>query len=155
MATQFNHPKKRAAHGDMSTLHLRVPPDPRYARTVRDAIVGFAGIHEIRDEDLESLLFAVGEALANAIEHAASQDDIEVLCEVDRERIVATVIDRGKGYRRVPTGIVPLPADLSERGRGIPIMQRCTDFFDVLSLPDRGTAVRLGRFRRTSETSGP
>jgi len=156
MAIQFDPSRKRAAHGTQSTLHLQVPSDARYSRTVREAIVGFAHLHRVTDDDLESLLFAVGEALANAIEHARSQDDIEVLCEIDREQIVATVIDRGAGYERVPEGLVPLPDGLCERGRGVAIMQRCTDFFAVLPL-DRGTAVRLGRFRhrrRRPSTSG-
>ncbi|MHB8147609.1 MAG: ATP-binding protein [Vulcanimicrobiaceae bacterium] len=146
MATQYT-PRKRAARSEQSTLHLVVPSEARYSRTVRDAIIGFADLHCVAAEDLESLLFAVGEALANAIEHASSRDDIEVTCEVDHEQIVATVMDRGSGYGTIPEGLVPLPDDLSERGRGIPIMQRCTDFFDVLSL-ERGTAVRLGRFRK-------
>ena len=147
MATQFEPSRKRVTH-DQRTLRLLVPPDACYARTVRDAIIGFASLHGIAADELEAILFAVGEALANAIEHAASCDDIEVTCEVDRHQILATVTDRGKGYPELPSGIVPLPSDLSERGRGIPIMQRCTDFFDVVRLPGRGTAVRLGRLRK-------
>ncbi len=130
------------------SLHLRIPPDPRFARTVRDAIIGFGLLHDIPEGDLEPLLFAVGEALANAIEHSSSGKDIEVLAEVDDQQFVATVIDYGRGLTAIPREITQLPDVLSERGRGIPIMQRCTDFFDVRSEPGDGTAVVLGRRRR-------
>lgn len=129
-------------------LHLRIPPDPHYARTVRDALIGFALLHDIPEGELESLLFAVGEALANAIEHASSKRDIEVFAEVDDERFVATVVDYGNGFTTIPHDLAPLPDATCERGRGIPIMQRCTDFFDIRSDPDSGTAITLGRLLR-------
>lgn len=130
------------------SIRLRIPPNPRYARTVRDAIVAFASLHGVHETDLEALLFAVGEALANAIEHSNTHSDIEVLSYIDDHKIMATVIDRGTGVPHVPLGRLPLPDALSERGRGIPIMQRCADIFDMQRLPEGGTAVTLGRLRR-------
>jgi len=144
----------REGGGTKRTLHLRIPPDPVFARTVRDAIVGFGSLQGIDENDLESLLFAVGEALANAIEHSASGEDIEIFAEIDEARIVATVIDRGRGLKALPTEPAPLPEGLSERGRGIPIMQRCTDIFNVKSTPGHGTAITLGRWRRAYENAG-
>ncbi len=135
------------------TLHLRVPPDAMYARTVRDAILGFGKLHSIADWDVQSLLFAVGEALANAIEHSATGLDIEVFAEVDEERIVATVVDHGQGLDIVPQQEMPLPESLAERGRGIPIMQRCTDFMNVKSAPGHGTEITMGRWRRKYENT--
>lgn len=128
------------------TLQLRVPPDPRYARTVRDAIVGFGRLHAVPHEDLSALLFAVGEAFANAIEHAGSGCDIDIAAEVDDERVIATVVDYGQGLASPPPGRTALPPVYAERGRGIPIMQRCTDLFEVHSTPGGGTAVTLGRY---------
>jgi anti-sigma regulatory factor (Ser/Thr protein kinase) len=136
------------------TLHLRIPPDPIFARTVRDAIIGFGSLHGIDDSDLDSILFAIGEALANAIEHSSSGEDIEILAEIDDRRIVATVIDRGQGLRHEPQNPQPLPEGLEARGRGIPIMQRFTDIFNVKSTPGAGTAITLGRWRRTYENAG-
>ena len=129
-------------------LQLRIPPDPHYARTVRDAVMGFALLHGIAQSDLEALLFAIGEALANAIEHARSARDLEVVATIDDDHILASIIDFGRGLPALPADDAPLPSALSERGRGIPIMQRCTDFFSVESRPGAGTVVTLGRFRR-------
>ena len=135
------------------TLHLRIPPDPIFARTVRDAIIGFGSLHGIDQTDLEALLFAVGEALANAIEHSGAGDDIEIQVEVDDASVLATVIDQGQGLAAEPQLPAALPEGLAERGRGIPIMQRCTDFFNVKSTPGRGTAITLGRWRKTYENT--
>lgn len=141
--------------GPRPRLRLRVPPDARFARTVRDGLIGFAKLHEIPGQELESLLFAVGEALANAIEHSSSSAEIEVLFSIDDREIVATVIDSGSGLIETPPGVAPLPSVLDERGRGIPIMQRCTDIFAVDALPGRGTVVTLGRYRRDAQPQNP
>lgn len=135
------------------TLHLTIPPDPARARTVRDALIGFGRLHHIAEADLESLLFAVGEALANAIEHSASGLDIEVFAEVEDDRVTATVVDYGQGLKVIPQQPLPLPEALAERGRGLPIIQRCTDFMKVKSTPGAGTAITMGRWRRTYENA--
>jgi anti-sigma regulatory factor (Ser/Thr protein kinase) len=134
----------------MHTLQLRIPSDPRHARTARDAVVGFGTLYGVPQADLESMVVAVGEALANAIEHAETNDDIEIACTIDHEHIVATITDSGRGTAYIPDGEISLPSTLSEGGRGLPIMQLCTDIFYVKTLPGRGTAVTLGRFCKTS-----
>ena len=137
----------RAAGPAAFSLSLRVPPDPRFARSVRSAIEGFARLHHVNAYDVEPLLCAVGEALANAIEHASTSDDLEIEATIDNDEITATVTDRGRGLPAIPTTDVPLPRLLNERGRGIAIMQRCTDLFEMQSEPGHGTSVRLARFR--------
>jgi anti-sigma regulatory factor (Ser/Thr protein kinase) len=129
------------------TLHLSIPPDAEHTRTVRDAVSAFAALHGVGHLDLEALLFAVGEALANAVEHADSRCDIEVYAQVDDHQVTATVIDYGHGFEP-PDHLQELPDPLAEGGRGIPIMQRFVDYFSVESGPERGTAVRLTRRRR-------
>jgi serine/threonine-protein kinase RsbW len=127
---------------------VHIPPDARHARTVRDALVAFGSLHAVAELDLEALIFAVGEALANAIEHGEPDGEIDVTVEVDAHIISARVADRGRGFRNTVGGYTPLPDGLSERGRGIPIMQRCMDMCEVESRPGGGTTVKLGRFRR-------
>jgi len=125
---------------------------PRYARSARAALAAFARYHQIAEKDVESLTFALGEALANAISHGHCEHDIEVAFRIDEHAIVATVRDRGPGFAgpfRIENGDrVPFPHDSSEIGRGLAIMQRCTDFFDIRSEPGEGTTVTLGRYRR-------
>ena len=129
-------------------LQLRLPPLPRSARTGRDALAALASVHDVAADDIESLTFALGEALANAIEHAGGDSEIEVSVTIDSRTIVATVRDRGRGVAEPPEELLPFPELSAEGGRGFPIMQRCTDFFDVTSGPGSGTLVTLGLRRR-------
>jgi anti-sigma regulatory factor (Ser/Thr protein kinase) len=128
-------------------LQLRLPPLPRSARTGREALAALATFHDISNADVENLTFALGEALANAIEHAESDAEIEVCVTIDARTIVATVRDRGRGFADPPDRMLPFPGFEAEGGRGFPIMQRCTDFFHVRSHPGTGTIVTLGRHR--------
>ncbi len=109
-------------------------------------MLSFAGNHEINNQELEEFIFAVGEALANAIEHSRTSDVIEVHCQIEDDKILATIVDSGAGFTTDPLANIALPDALDERGRGLPIMRRCTDIFAVHSVPGRGTAVVLGRY---------
>jgi anti-sigma regulatory factor (Ser/Thr protein kinase) len=130
------------------SLHLRIPPLPRYVRSARGALNAFGTYHHVAPRDLENLTFALGEALANAIEHSHSQNDIAVGFQIDDNSIVATVSDQGRGLHEPPLSTPQMPHDLTETGRGFAIMQRCTDFFDVRSAPGEGTVITMGRYRR-------
>jgi stage II sporulation protein AB (anti-sigma F factor) len=131
----------------MNVLRLSIPPLPRFAGTARRAFSGFAGFHHLAPRDAESLIFALGEAIANAIQHAHTREAIEIRVSVEGNVVIARVIDRGQGFAP-PDGQVRLPSVHAEGGRGFAIMQRCTDFLDVSSTVGAGTTVTLGRYRR-------
>jgi anti-sigma regulatory factor (Ser/Thr protein kinase) len=131
-----------------AVLDFRVAPQPHLSRIVRERVVDFARNHGVGEDDLAYFLTALGEAVANAIEHARAQQPILVEVRVDRDRIVATVEDNGVGF---PTAAViepDLPDAQAERGRGLPIMRRCSDIFVLRSEPGQGTAVVVGRYLR-------
>lgn len=135
-------------------LKVRIPPNARFGKSVRDQVVSFANRYQINRNELDEFVFAVGEALANAIEHSRSNDVIEIRCHVEGDKIVATVIDSGAGFPTDSLAKIKLPSEFSERGRGLPIMRRCTDIFAVHSVPGKGTAVVLGRYLHRNK-SGP
>ncbi|GAC1579156.1 MAG: hypothetical protein NVS3B7_13010 [Candidatus Elarobacter sp.] len=140
-----------------ASLRLQVPPDGRFGRYVRERVARFAASLRVPDMEALEFLTAVSEALANAIEHSRCQDTIEVRCWiVADEQLYATVVDHGVGFDAAPRVAAPeLPDALDERGRGLPIMKRCTDVFTVRSLPGKGTAVILGRnVRKATGGSG-
>jgi len=85
--------------------------------------------------------------VANAIEHAASADDLEIEVKLDHSKLTGIVKDHGRGMPAIPVNDTPLPQSLTERGRGIPIMQRCSDEFSVESIPGKGTEISVTRFR--------
>jgi anti-sigma regulatory factor (Ser/Thr protein kinase) len=140
----------RESAGRGQALKVCIPPSARFGCSVRQDVITFANQHSIAREDLEEFVFAIGEALANAIEHSRSNDVIEVRCQIEDDKILATIIDSGAGFETDPSPHVALPDALTERGRGLPIMQRCTDIFAVHSVPGKGTAVVLGRYLRQS-----
>jgi len=123
---------------------MRIPSRAQFGKRARDEVVSFALANRIAHAELDEFTFAVGEALANAIEHSGTGDVIEVHCRIESDKIVATITDSGCGFN--PQTGRPFPEVLSERGRGLPIMERCTDIFAVRSAPGKGTAVVLGRY---------
>jgi len=130
------------------TLTVRVPPSARFARTVRDQIVSFASDSEVSRVQLGDFVYAVGEAVANAIQHSGTQHAIEVRFEVQHDKFVATVMDCGDGFQTDPVPSASLPDSKTEHGRGLAIMRRCTDICIVHSAPGHGTAVVLGLYLR-------
>ncbi len=138
----------------MDVLRLSIPPLPRYAGAARTALCNFAGVHALGSMDLENLIFALGEALANAIQHAETVEAIEITAHVSGDSIVVRVADRGRGIAAPPRGTVSFPSVFAEHGRGFAIMQRCTDFLEVDSEPGNGTVVTLGRYRRPGQELG-
>jgi anti-sigma regulatory factor (Ser/Thr protein kinase) len=133
-----------SARGRM--LNIRIPPNARFGREVRREVLAFASQFDVSRQDLEEFIFAVGEAIANAIEHSQTNGSIEVRCQVEDDKIMATILDSGPGFRSDPVDTIDLPDVMTERGRGLPIMRRCTDIFALHSMPGRGTAVVLGRY---------
>jgi anti-sigma regulatory factor (Ser/Thr protein kinase) len=140
---------RKNVHGcQMKVLHLSIPPLPRFAGTARRAFSKFAGFHRVGRRDVENLLFALGEAIANAIAHAQTGDAIEIHIQMHGDSIVAIVSDRGCGFADPPQGPFSMPSLYAQAGRGFAIMQLCTDFLEVESKAGAGTVVTLGRYRR-------
>lgn len=131
-------------------LNLQMPPSARYSGSVRRRVLAFASQSGVRGRDLEEFIFALGEGLANAIEHSQSAAPIEVRCQLEDDKIVATIVDSGSGFEDEWYNAT-LPDPLAERGRGLPIMRSCTDIFSMRSEAGRGTAVVLGRYLRRNQ----
>jgi stage II sporulation protein AB (anti-sigma F factor) len=130
-----------------STLDVKIPADPKYVGRLRKRIEAFAAKHRLDPGETREFITAIGEAVANAIEHSQAES-IEVSCWLDGNRkLLATVSDAGRGFVRIPEGI-ELPPPQAERGRGLPIMRRYCDLFRIRSAPGKGTTVFLGRILR-------
>jgi anti-sigma regulatory factor (Ser/Thr protein kinase) len=105
--------------------------DERGGRVVRFARQWFSA------EELTDVEFAVGEALANSVEHGAN--DAEVI----------DVRDRGRGFSRWKTSKLP-PPPVAMRGYGIYIM--CA-LMDELEYSERGRHLHLAKKSRTRSYS--
>jgi len=135
-------------------LHFHVRPEPRASRAVRAGVARFGREHGVSDDDMDLFLTALGEAIANAVEHGARHSgkiSIEVEVRIGGDRIIGHVQDDGEGFTPPSASEPTLPEATSERGRGLPIIRRCSDFFAVTSSPGKGTAVLLGRYFRAED----
>jgi anti-sigma regulatory factor (Ser/Thr protein kinase) len=97
----------------------------------------------LEQHDREAVVLALGEACANAVEHAyvdRPPGDIEIELSMLDDSLVATVRDFGS-WRAVPH-------EDPDRGRGYEIMRALTERVDVESGPT-GTIVTMHLSRRT------
>jgi anti-sigma regulatory factor (Ser/Thr protein kinase) len=131
--------------GPDAQLRLSVPPDAKLGGYVRREVIAFTEAQGIADDEVIDFVSAIGEALANAIEHAHTSEPIEVSAWMLDDRLFASVRDHGIGFATSERTLSPsLPESYAERGRGLPIMRRCADVISVRSAPGKGTSVTLG-----------
>jgi anti-sigma regulatory factor (Ser/Thr protein kinase) len=136
-----------------AVLDFRVAPQPHLSRSVRERVIKFARSSGVGEDDLAYFLTALGEAVANAIEHARADSPIFIEVRIGPDSIVATVQDDGIGFASELVVEPDLPDIHAERGRGLPIMRRCSDIFAIRSEPGRGTAVIVGRHLQPERAS--
>jgi anti-anti-sigma factor len=129
-------------------------------RDVRRRVREWAGSAGLDPDTTDDLLLAVGEAAANAVEHAygGAPGRLRVTATVEGgERVALTVADEGR-WR-------PEPADPGFRGRGLLVLRELGDGSLAVDRGSAGTVVRLavplpaGRTGsedgRTGEGAGP
>jgi anti-anti-sigma factor len=88
------------------------------------------------DEESHDLVFAVGEAVTNVIEHAYTSTGGEVEVEASIREGLARIVIRDSGRWR--------PSRADEGGRGLLLMQMLVEKVDVISGPG-GTEIQLSR----------
>ena len=125
-------------------LRLTIAPDPKQSGTVRQALLAFAQDQGVEPGEVVDFVTAVGEALANAIEHAQTGEPIVVAAWTLDGCLFASVSDHGVGFVPPRAQTTALPDTYAERGRGLAIMRRYADVFRVHSVPGEGTRVTLG-----------
>jgi anti-sigma regulatory factor (Ser/Thr protein kinase) len=114
---------------------------PRRAANVsvaRRSIARFAQAW-LGGRDLTDFECAVGEALANCVDHGGGEQ-ISVRCSCDGEWIVIEVGDSGGGF--TPPKTVKRPANGPLRGYGLFLMHQLVD---RVEFTDEGRCVRLSR----------
>lgn len=114
----------------------------------RRAVSDFARVCGFDRGSLGDIEAAVGEALANAVEHGHCELGwFRVICEFEADTLTTEVKDLGAGFD-FEQPITAEPAELPRRGFGRTIMRACMD--DV-HYDDGGTRVRL--IKRVSDDS--
>lgn len=126
-------------HFEFSALPLAVP-------IMRRALAQFLDRHGVVREEADAVLLAVGEAAANAVEHAYSTATgiVRVRAAFTGDTLVIDVIDAGRWK----------PAEQrEERGRGIRIMRALMDRIEIRTMQAE-TSVRLTARIATTALNG-
>ncbi|MGY1696911.1 SpoIIE family protein phosphatase, partial [Geodermatophilus sp. SYSU D00814] len=136
-------------------LHERLPADPARLRGVRRAVSAWAADAGLPEDSVDDLQLALGEALANAVEHAYAGNGGEGRCEYRLERTADGSVDvcvRDEGVWR------PAPADRGHRGRGLELISALATDVEVARTPDGDGVAGSGttvRFRFVPPGPGP
>lgn len=132
-----------------SSIELKIPCCSEYvaiARLQAEAIARRVGYTE---EQIHDVVYAVGEAADNAIEHGISARGVDLHYTLTAEELRVEISDFGGGFD--PAGRGEAPPDLfEEHGRGIFMMKALMDDVRITS-SNLGTRVELAK-RRPAES---
>jgi serine/threonine-protein kinase RsbW len=141
---------RRSAAAQRSEGAYRVwPAHPGQLTLLRVELRRWLTSLEVSENARENMVLAVGEAAANAIEHAYPQptgaDTVEVSCSIEPGAICFEVVDHGVW--------LPPPSEPDGRGHGMSIMRGLAESVLIRHGP-LGTTVLLRCATQVSEGSG-
>jgi anti-sigma regulatory factor (Ser/Thr protein kinase) len=130
---------------------LRVPADFQVVAFVRCAFACLLAREGWPAEGAGRVLLASTEGLANAIEHGSPEGGrIDIELSVTLERTGLRVVDEGRAGVPVPVYPATPPPVTSPRGRGLIIIRRLADDFELTADGD-GTRLEVGFLRSVAE----
>jgi anti-sigma regulatory factor (Ser/Thr protein kinase) len=129
---------------------VRLPAVPAQLVIAREHVERAALAAGFDDRATHEIVFAVNEAVTNAIRHGKPDDTgtIGLLIEHDGDGLTVVVSDSGSFIPSVPDG-----SPMAEQGRGFVFMSSLMDHVDLVRCPE-GTLVRLRKHRNGSPASG-
>jgi anti-anti-sigma factor len=136
-------------------VHETLPADPARLRGVRRTVSAWTRAAGLDEDSVDDLQLALGEALANAVEHAYATRGGEGRCEYRLERTAGGSIEvcvRDEGVWR------PAPADRGYRGRGLELISALAAEVEVTRTPDDSGVAGSGTtvsFRFVPAGPGP
>ena len=122
---------------------VRFPNSRAYVGAARRTALDFARLLGLSEAKLEELAYAIGEALANAVEHGFRERTyfaVRVWYSSNEHAVVVEVEDDGTGF---DPSDVRTPEEDAARGYGITIMRAMAD---RVSFERNGRIVRLWKF---------
>ena len=133
--------------GHRESMEMFIPSDFRYLGAVDAAVQDLARELSCANRWINDFSAALIEACSNAIEHGnklSKEKSVRVVVNLNGRRISASIQDEGDGFKYNEYLNSEAPPDpLSERGRGIMIMQAFTDEVNYSISPSGGTCLEL------------
>lgn len=126
----------------LEKTELKLNSDPCHLSEARSYVADKASKCHFTEQDVFDIKLAVGEALANAIEHGSpdgSKNTIKVTCFCNKTDLKIAVSDQGSFKKVLPGGN---SRDVDYRGRGILLMLALMDKVSI-DESENGTTVNL------------
>jgi anti-sigma regulatory factor (Ser/Thr protein kinase) len=120
-------------------LRIRLPAIPASLAVIRAHLRSWLPTAAVHPSTAADVLLAVGEAAANAVEHAvqgaAGDVVVEVTARTTNTGLAVTIRDNGRWY-------APPPTAPGERGHGSRLMRALVDTVTITPTP-QGTTVEM------------
>jgi len=130
---------------DRGKVELHIPARAEFVGVARLAVSAVASRMDFDYEAVDDIKLAVGEACTNAIQHASpgGAEEIRISCQMEADRLVIEVRDRGAGFD--PAGCLKEidPESLPAHGYGLLLIQALMDEVECKSSPGDGTLVHM------------
>lgn len=97
-------------------------------------------------EEIADIKTAVSEAVTNSIIHGydGKEGKIQLVCEIEGNKIIITIIDKGKGIEDIEKAMEPLytsKPEMERSGMGFSFMEAFMDELEVKSEVNVGTTI--------------
>lgn len=134
------------------SMRWNAPPDARRVASIRRELRSWLTGRSVAAEAVDELVVVAGELLANAV--AAARSTVQLRAVGGGELVVLEVEDDGRGHEDLASFGHSLPADASERGRGLFLVRQLVDDIAVLSTSE-GSVITVTRVLRHAPDRTP
>ncbi|MFI5916166.1 ATP-binding protein [Dactylosporangium sp. NPDC051541] len=122
-------------------LSLSLPRDSTTVPLTRRVLDAALAVFSVTKDCREDIGLAVGEACANAVQHAERGADYEVTVTIQEDRCIIDVVDDGVGVEALAVQQDVDPD--AESGRGLKIIHALADIVEFRRRQPRGMALRI------------
>lgn len=135
-------------------FELEIPSSAEYVAIVRHAVEGIARRLHFADPEIDDLNLAVGEACANAVKYCCSPDEsdnVHVRCVILDDGLMVEIRNNilCSEHPHIPSRL----NDKQEHGRGLYMISRLVDEFQILWDSEYATVRMYKRLAKTAESS--
>lgn len=137
-----NPPPAAGSRRPVEYVHRSWPADPQELRSIRRELHAWLDPSALSGADVDDVVLAVYEAVANVVEHAYGPGEdgtVELTLWTESDDLNIEVADHGR-WRQPPGPAPPEPG--GEPGMGIPLMHRLMDSV-LIHYDTRGSRVLL------------
>lgn len=128
-------------------IELRIPCLSEFAVTARAQAELIAKRMRFKEDRIQDIKSAVGEACDNAIEHSNSPNGVDIRYRLRGTNLMIEVEDYGEGFDPESIGH-SLPSPYIEGGRGLYLIKNLTDEVRIVSRKGQGTKITMEIFRK-------